>query len=158
MKKIIAGVILASASSFALANANGPAGCGLGSTVIFPDANKWYQHVMAATTNGTSGNQTFGMTSGTLGCESANGPLKSAQVFMDENMDQLAADAATGQGETLAALAEVMGVEAADKAAFNRAMQSNFDAVFSTDATSSTAFEAMTAVMATDAELQKYLG
>lgn len=113
---------------------------------------------MAATTNGTSGNQTFGMTSGTLGCESANGPLKSAQVFMDENMDQLAADAATGQGETLAALAEVMGVEAADKAAFNRAMQSNFDAVFSADATSSTAFEAMTAVMATDAELQKYLG
>lgn len=77
---------------------------------------------------------------------------------MDENMDQLAADAATGQGETLAALAEVMGVEAADKAAFNRAMQSNFDAVFSADATSSTAFEAMTAVMATDAELQKYLG
>ena len=158
MKKIIAGVILASVSSFALANASGPAGCGLGSTVVFPDANQWYQHVMAATTNATSGNQTFGMTSGTLGCEAANGPLKSAQVFMDENMDQLAADAATGQGETLAALAEVMGVQTQDQAAFNRVMQSNFDAMFSAEATSSTAFEAMTSAMATDANLQKYLG
>ena len=44
MKRIIAGLILASASSFALAAANGPAGCGLGSTVVFPDADKWYQH------------------------------------------------------------------------------------------------------------------
>ena len=158
MKKIIAGVILASASSLALANASGPAGCGLGSTVVFPDANQWYQHVMAATTNATSGNQTFGMTSDTLGCEAANGPLKSAQVFMDENMDQLAADAATGQGETLAALAEVMGVQTQDQAAFNRVMQSNFDAMFSAEATSSTAFEAMTSAMATDANLQKYLG
>ena len=158
MKRIVAGIILASASSVALAAANGPAGCGLGSTVIFPDANEWHEHVLAATTNGTSGNQTFGMTSGTLGCEAANGPLKSARVFMDENMDQLAAEAATGQGETLAALAEVMGVQTQDQAAFNRVMQSNFDAMFSTDATSSAAFEAMTSAMATDADLQKYLG
>jgi len=98
------------------------------------------------------------MTSGTLGCEAANGPLKSAQVFMDENMDQLAADAATGQGETLAALAEVMGVQAQDKAAFNRVIRSNFDVMFNADATSSTAFEAMTSAMATDLDLQKYLG
>lgn len=156
MKKIIAGALLASASTFALAS--GPAGCGLGSTVIFPDANQWYEHVLAATTNGTSGNQTFGMTSGTLGCEAANGPLKLAQVFMDENMDQLAAEAAVGQGETLAALAEVMGVEAQDTAAFNRVIQSNFDSMFTTEATSGAAFEAMTSAMAVDADLQKYLG
>ena len=158
MKRIIAGLILASASSFALAAANGPAGCGLGSTVVFPDADKWYQHVMAATTNGTSGNQTFGMTSGTSGCAAANGPLSSAQIFIDDNLDQLAADAAVGQGETLAALAEVMGVNAQDTAVFNRVMQSNFDAMFSAEATSATTFEAMTSAMAADASLQKYLG
>lgn len=156
MKKIIAGAILASVSTVALANS--PAGCGLGSTVVFPDADKWYQHVMAATTNATSGNQTFGMTSGTLGCEDANGPLKSAQYFIDENMDQLAADAAIGQGETLAALAEVLGVKTQDTAAFNRVMQSNFDVMFNPEATSATTFEAMTAAMASDADLQKYLG
>src|SRR5690554_4198861 len=156
MKKIIAGAILVSASSFAAAAT--PAGCGAGYQFVFPEANQWYQHVMAATTNGTSGNQTFGMTSGTLGCESANGPLKLAQAFMDENMDQLAAEAAVGQGETLAALAEVMGVEAQDTAAFNRVIQSNFDSMFTTEATSGEAFEAMTSAMAADAELQKYLG
>lgn len=156
MKKIIAGVVLASAST--LAFANGPAGCGLGSTVVFPDANEWHEHVLAATTNGTSGNQTFGMTSGTLGCESANGPLKLAQAFMEDNMDQLAADVARGEGETLAALAEVIGVEAQDTAAFNRTMQSNFDSMFSAEATSGSAYEAMKAALASDVALQKYLG
>ncbi|MGZ7153809.1 DUF3015 family protein, partial [Streptococcus pyogenes] len=75
MKKLLASALLLTASSVTLA---GPAGCGLGSTYVFPDANQWWQHVLAATTNGTSGNQTFGMTSGTLGCEAANGPLKLA--------------------------------------------------------------------------------
>ena len=155
MKKIIAGAILVCSSSMAFAH---PAGCGLGTAVVFPDANQWWQHVLAATTNATSGNQTFGMTSGTLGCESANGPLKLAQAFLDENMDQLALDVARGEGETLAALAEVIGVEAQDSAAFKRTMQSNFDSMFSTDATSGTAYEAMTSAMAADVELKKYLG
>ncbi len=157
MKKIIAGVVLASASTLAFAG-NDLAGCGLGTAVVFPDANEWHEHVLAATTNGTSGNQTFGMTSGTLGCEGANGPLKLAQAFMEDNMDQLAADVARGEGETLAALAEVIGVEAQDTAAFNRTMQSNFDSMFSTEATSGSAYEAMKAAMASDVALQKYLG
>lgn len=156
MKKLIAGALLASASTFAFAS--GPAGCGLGSTVIFPDANQWWQHVLAATTNGTSGNQTFGMTSGTLGCEAANGPLKLAQAFIDENMDQLAADTARGEGETLAALAEVIGVSAQDTAAFNKTMQANFDAMFSAEGTSANTYEAMTSAMAQEVSLQKYLG
>ncbi|MCD8521305.1 MAG: DUF3015 domain-containing protein [Saccharospirillaceae bacterium] len=157
MKKFIAGAILVSSSTLAFA-ANPYAGCGLGSAVVFPDANEWHEHVLAVTTNGTSGNQTFGITSGTLGCEGANGPLKLAQAFMEDNMDQLALDAAKGQGETLAALAEVIGVDAQDTAAFNRTMQSNFDSMFNADATSATAYEAMTAAMAKDAALQKYLG
>lgn len=155
MKKLIAGAILVSASSVTLA---GPAGCGLGSTYVFPDANQWWQHVLAATTNGTSGNQTFGMTSGTLGCEAANGPLKLAQAFIDQNMDQLAADTAMGQGETLAALAQVIGVQAQDTTAFNKVMQQNFDAMFSAQGTSGDAYQAMTSAMAQDAALQKYLG
>lgn len=157
MKKWLVGAVLASASSFALA-ANGPAGCGLGTAVVFPDANQWYQHVLAATTNGTSGNQTFGMTSGTLGCEAANGPLKLAQAFIDENMDQLAADTAKGEGETLAALAEVIGIQEQDSPAFNRAMQANFDVMFHEQATSSETYEAMKVAMANDVALQKYLG
>jgi len=37
-------------------------------------------------------------------------------------------------------------------------MQSNFDSMFNADATSATAYEAMTSAMAQDAALQKYLG
>lgn len=155
MKKLLASALLLTASSVTLA---GPAGCGLGSTYVFPDANQWWQHVLAATTNGTSGNQTFGMTSGTLGCEAANGPLKLAQAFIDQNMDQLAADTAMGQGETLAALAQVIGVQAQDTTAFNKVMQQNFDAMFSAQGTSGDAYQAMTSAMAQDAALQKYLG
>ncbi|MEE3189961.1 DUF3015 family protein [Thalassolituus sp. UBA2590] len=157
MKKLIAAAALISASSFAMAD-NGPAGCGLGTAVVFPDANVWYEHVLAATTNGTSGNQTFGMTSGTLGCESANGPLKAAEAFMNDNMDQLAADSARGQGETLDALAQVMGVEAADTAAFRATVQSNFDSMFTTEATAGDAFRSLTEAMSQDKALQKYVG
>ena len=157
MKKLIAAAALISASSFAMAD-NGPAGCGLGTAVVFPDANEWHEHVLTATTNGTSGNQTFGMTSGTLGCESANGPLKAAEAFMNDNMDQLAADSARGQGETLDALAQVMGVEAADTAAFRATVQSNFDSMFTTEATAGDAFRSLTEAMSQDEALQKYVG
>ena len=120
--------------------------------------SEWHEHVLAATTNGTSGNQTFGMTSGTLGCEAANGPLAGVQTFMDNNMDQLAMDVSKGQGETLDALAEIIGVEAADQAVFNTQLQANFDTMFSTEATSETAYQAMKDTMQSDLVLKKYLG
>jgi len=157
MKKIIAGAILVSASAMSFAG-NEIAGCGLGTSVVFPDASAWYEHVLAATTNGTSGNQTFGITSGTSGCKVSDSPLAGAQKFMDGNMDQLAADTAQGQGETLSALAEVIGIQTQDSAAFNAAMQSNFDKMFSAESTSAQTFEAMKSAMAADADLQKYLG
>ena len=156
MKKIIAGAILAASSTMALAA--GPAGCGLGTAVIFPNAGAWYEHVLAATTNGTSGNQTFGMTSGTLGCEAANGPLAGVQSFMDSNMDQLASESAMGQGETLSALTELVGVSAVDSAEFATLMQTNFDSMFSGEATSSSAYNAMVTAMAGNDKLAKYLG
>ncbi len=156
MKKIIAGALLAASSTMSFAA--GPAGCGLGTAVVFKDANEWHEHVLAATTNGTSGNQTFGMTSGTLGCEAANGPLAGVQTFMDNNMDQLAMDVAKGQGETLAALAEIIGVEAADQTSFNTKLQASFDTMFSAEATSETAYQAMKESMQSDLVLKKYLG
>lgn len=157
MKKLFAASLMAVASSAAFAN---PAGCGLGTAVVFPDANEWHEFVLAATTNGTSGNQTFGMTSGTLGCEDAHGPLKLsvAQAFINDNMDQLALDVARGEGETLAALGEVMGVEAADQSVFAAAMQSSFDRMFTAESDAASATRVMTEVMASNASLQKYVG
>jgi hypothetical protein len=74
-------------------------GCGLGSMLF--DGNKGIApSVVAVTTNGTSGNQTFGISSGTLGCDqnntvnSNNGRLFS---FADKNLNELASDTSRGE-------------------------------------------------------------
>jgi len=161
MKKLILSAFILSAPFTAMAaGGHGPAGCGLGTEVIFKQANEWHEHVLAATTNGTSGNQTFGMTSGTLGCADAGGPLASnVNLFVNENIEQLAAESATGAGETLSALSELIGINAADDAAFKNALKTNFDAIFvSEKTTSGDAFNALVEVMSKDAALAKYLG
>ncbi|GAA0829374.1 DUF3015 domain-containing protein [Marinomonas arenicola] len=160
MKKLILSAVLATVSVSSFAASNGPAGCGLGTAVVFKDANEWYEHVMAATTNGTSGNQTFGMTSGTLGCEDANGPLADGvAMFLNDNLEPLAIDMAKGNGETLGALADLMGVKGADKAVFNEQMQSHFDTVFAdAQANPTTAYDGIMSVMSGSKELSKYLG
>ncbi len=159
MKKLIASVVLAASpfTAFALGG-HGPAGCGLGTEVVFKNADEWHEHVLAATTNATSGNQTFGMTSGTLGCESANGPLADASIFIDANMEQLAADFAAGQGETLDALAEVIGIAEQERTHFNAVVQRQFDSLFSSTATNSQmVYQNLVAIMESDSLLSKYL-
>lgn len=159
MKKLILGVAVATLASTSFAAKYGPAGCGLGSNVVFTDASSLPEHVMAATTNGTSGNQTFGMTSGTSGCDASDSAMAGVENYMDQNMEQLAADAARGQGESLDALTALIGIDAADKAEFTRTIQSNFDQIFvSASATSGDAFQALTSLMAENEKFAKYLG
>ncbi|MFT5716096.1 MAG: hypothetical protein ACI9T7_000269 [Oleiphilaceae bacterium] len=161
MKKLLlCAVIAASPLTAMAAGGHGPAGCGLGTEVIFKQANEWHEHVLAATTNGTSGNQTFGMTSGTLGCSDANGPLASGvDMFIDNNLEQIAAESSTGEGETISALSELIGVDAKDEAAFKAALKTNFDQIFtSINTTSNDVYGALVAIMSTDAKLSKYLG
>lgn len=157
MKKLLLGAALVASPVIAMAH---PAGCGLGTHVVFKNPNSWVEHVLAATTNGTSGNQTFGMTSGTLGCESAGGPL-SARVdsFLDSNLDQLAMDSAAGEGESLEALAQLIGIEATDSALFKTSVKANFDDLFaSTDSSSADVYDALVDMMSHDVRLAKYLG
>tara|TARA_R110002072_G_scaffold133803_4_gene274352 strand:- start:35429 stop:35929 length:501 start_codon:yes stop_codon:yes gene_type:complete len=163
MKKLLLSAFIVSAPFMTMtataAGGHGPAGCGIGTEVIFRNADEWHEHVLAASTNGTSGNQTFGMTSGTLGCEDAGGPLAAGvDLFLDNNMEQLAAETATGQGETLAALSELIGVDAADTATFNTALKANFDQIFSSEeVTSGQAYDALISIMKQDIILAKYL-
>ncbi len=104
----------------------GPAGCGLGS-VLFDPGSKITQ-ILAATTNGTSGNQTFGITSGTSNCDDAEGGTESAKAFVQTNRVALAKDISRGQGETIESLAQLAGCQ--DSAAVGRRLQSNFDTIF----------------------------
>lgn len=107
-------------------------GCGLG-YLLFKDADdSTLLEVFAVTTNGTSGNQTFGITTGTLECGQPASFVENERVneFVAKNMDNLAADIASGQGESLDTFAELIGVPAADRATFNAKLQKNFDKIF----------------------------
>ncbi|WP_155722587.1 DUF3015 family protein [Bdellovibrio sp. HCB117] len=103
----------------------GSAGCGFGSIVMGSDGNQ----VLAATTNGTSGSQTFGISTGTLNCQQ-DGIFKSGRevpAFIEVNKLALANDAARGQGETLAGLANLMGC---NSSAFAPVMKKNYNKIF----------------------------
>ena len=161
MKKLLlCAVIAASPLTAMAAGGHGPAGCGLGTEVIFKQANEWHEHVLAATTNGTSGNQTFGMTSGTLGCADAGGPLASGvDLFINDNLEQIAAESSAGEGETIAALSELIGIDAKDEAIFKDALKTNFDSIFASSATTSNeVYSALIDMMNKDVTLAKYLG
>jgi hypothetical protein len=96
---------------------NGP-GCGLGAQ-IFDQKNVSHQ-ILAATTNDFTGSQSFGITTGTLGCTN-NGKFVSnehATMFANLNFDNLSQEMAQGGGEHLASLATLMGVPAEQQPAF----------------------------------------
>jgi len=75
----------------------GMAGCGLGTYVIKGNGKG---QILAATTNGTSGNQTFGITFGTSNC-TADGVVKAEnerEAFVDASKSELMGDISNGEG------------------------------------------------------------
>lgn len=129
MKKLI----LASMMLFAAeaVYATGPAGCGLGFMLMGKDTQ-----VLAATTNGTSGNQTFGITSGTSGCEKGNGMAK-LESFIESNRVAFANDVARGQGETLVSVSTILRCSDANQV--SEILKQNYSRVFPSATTSSDA-------------------
>ena len=132
MKKILLVTICLLAP--AMLSAQNIGKCGWGSKVF--DGQKGIApQVLAATTNGTSGNQTFAISSGTSGC-TQNGVVKSGwktAAFIDSNMNKLARDISRGEGEALDSLAFLLDVDASDRAAFDEALKDNFEQVFPND-------------------------
>ena len=107
-------------------------GCGLG-TMVMEGKDGLVFDLLATITNATSGNQTFGITSGTLGCEQNSKIAMNDKVdtFVADNMDNLAIDIASGQGETLDALAEIAEIDSSAKADLYATLQMNFDNIYS---------------------------
>lgn len=116
----------ATASTPAQARAYGPAGCGLGSLIFEPSSG--FTQVFAATTNGTFGNQTFGITSGTSNCAGGSGGSASAKAFVETNRVALARDIARGQGETIDSLSRLAGCRTSS--AVGSSLQLRFDQIF----------------------------
>jgi hypothetical protein len=136
MRKVLLGVLVVAVVVFlgSVAGAVDPknTGCGLGS-MAFQGQNGLVSQTFAATTNGTSGNQTFGITSGTSNCEqyktfTMNEKLNS---FVADNMDSVAKDIAKGEGEYLDTMASLMDVNQAQRPQLYAALQKNFSRIYS---------------------------
>ncbi len=126
-------IVVFAASAMAAGTARNNVGCGLG-TMLFKnnaDGSSLLQ-AFQATTNGTFGNQTFGVTSGTSECTQPAKFVKNDRVseFVFANLDNLAKDIANGKGETLETLAELMGVPAAERETFARNLKAHFAEIF----------------------------
>lgn len=135
MKKIMKLVVVSAFAlgvtvpAMAFAEGYGAAGCGLGSIVI--GAKPGIIQIFAATTNGTFGSQTFGITTGTSNCAEGGGMHAQLQRdFVAVNMDNLKHEAATGNGEYLTAFSTVLGCEAGSKDAFLATTQLHHDEIF----------------------------
>ena len=138
MKKLVVIVLAAflvitfAGASFAAPKEN--VGCGLG-YIVFKGKDGLLSQTCAATTNGTFGNQTFGITSGTSECErystfTANEKLNK---FVSDNMDNLAMDIARGQGEYLNSLAVLLEVPESERAPFYTKLQTHFSDIYTSN-------------------------
>lgn len=158
MKKLITASFLSLVAVTGANAAPNNVGCGLGS-MVFEGKSGIPEQVLAATTNGTFGNQTFGISSGTLGCAKDGVVQKyaAAEAFTGANMEKLARDMSVGQGEALETMAELMGIADEHKASFFQASKDNFSKIFSSEnVTSEEVLTSLNNVMASDQVLSQY--
>jgi hypothetical protein len=137
---------------------NGP-GCGLGKLawMDYGSQKQIAPQVMMATTNGTFGSQTFGISSGTSGCTNDGVIMKNKHINMaSRDFESLAVDMARGQGEHLVSLAVLLGVPEKAQPEFFALVQEKYTLlVGSDDATAVTMLQALQAAMAERPALAK---
>lgn len=137
MKKLaatFAALLTAGTITAAHAAPYGMAGCGLGSVLLSSDG---FIQIFAATTNGTSASQTFGITTGTSNCIRSGVVLadKEQEAFFEANFTELKRDVASGGGEYLSALTQLFSCEESASARVNEQAQKNYETVFPSEST-----------------------
>jgi hypothetical protein len=137
---------------------NGP-GCGLGKLawMDYGSQKQIAPQVMMATTNGTFGSQTFGISSGTSGCTNDGVIMKNKHVSLTSaTFESLGQEMAQGQGEHLASLATLLGVPEQDQPAFFALVQEKYTSLMESGRTTPLAMlQALQAAMAQDPVLAK---
>ena len=163
MKKLLvatfAVLAFAPISAFA-AGENNIGSCGWG-TKLFSGQRGIAPQVFGATTNGTSGNQTFAISSGTSGC-TQDGLVTSnwkTAAYIDSNKTQFARDTAKGSGDTIASLGRILKVDSSHQDLFAATLKDNFDRIF-TDVNVSTddIVLSLREILSENAELSVYAG
>ena len=147
MKRILLAAAVVFGANFA--QAQGDAGCGLGSMII--QENTKVMQILAATTNGTFGSQTFGISTGTSNCKSQQIVRndKAIQYFTEANQADLSREIAQGQGEKLQTLAALYGCQGAAQRAFATQAQANYSSIIpSSDVTATAMVQNMNTTLA----------
>ncbi len=161
MKKILlVGAVLFALLGFtssSFAAGYGEAGCGLGSLVWGDSGHKSDPvfQILASTTNGTFGSQTFGITTGTSNCnDSLMTVEKEREFFAAVNFSSLVKEMAMGEGENLDVLASLYGCDQSQFGSFGTAVQSNFGSIVtSSDTDSQNMLTNLNQVLSQDAAL-----
>src|SRR3989449_8923079 len=134
------------------ANPDTGPGCGLGKLAWSDYAHQKNigPQVLMATTNGTFGSQTFGISTGTSGCTN-DGKLWAeykVTMFAEINFDNLSQEMAQGHGEHLASLATLMGVPVDQQPAFFALTQEQYTSLIQSGETAPVAMiKALNAAM-----------
>ena len=133
MKKwiMVFGLLLVFSTTSYAATVAQDCGCGLGKEAIGEKEGLGW-NLLGTFLNSLSGNQTFAMSTGTLGCSEPTKFVVNERmdIFVADNMDNLAVDIATGNGENLDALMEIAQISGADKTKARTALQANFDTIY----------------------------
>lgn len=133
VKALVLTGVLSLAASFASAAESaqyGDAGCGLGNVIFGSQKGQ----ISAATTNGSSYTQLFGMTSGTSNCGPSVFSSAEAKAFINNNSVALENDVVRGQGETLSTLSKIMGC---DNSVLSTSLKDNYKVIYTEKALSS---------------------
>ncbi|CAI2718959.1 DUF3015 family protein [Nitrospina watsonii] len=140
-KMLLVGSILFSMVCFsgnAFAAGYGEAGCGLGS-LVWQDGSKQKDpvfQILASTTNGTFGSQTFGITTGTSNCNDSIFKVeKEREVFAAINFSTLVKEMAMGEGDNLNTLASLYGCTETNFSDFGTVTQQNFGSIITSSET-----------------------
>jgi hypothetical protein len=157
----VALVALTAAPALADIGSDDGPGCGLGKLAWSgaQGKNRIAQQVLASTTNGTFGAQTFGISFGTSGCTN-DGQIASNQkvnVFAEVNLNNLRQEMAQGHGEYLASLATLIGIPNAEHPQFFALTQQAYGAIFASEATTpQEMLVSLNTAMAADQEMAQY--
>lgn len=132
MNKVLAFSLMIGATFLVSApvSAQDNVGCGLGA-MAWKGESSTVANILAATTNASFGTQTFGISSGTSGCQQSGrisgGTGRMGLAFIENNMDQFAMEAAVGHGETIETLAGIFNV---DSEKLGQISKENFAVIF----------------------------
>jgi hypothetical protein len=137
------------------AMADNDIGCGVGTMVMEGKEGVGFK-LLGSCTNGITF-QSVSITFGLVNCDGKGTITAQLNHFTGSNLDRLAADMATGEGETLTAFGTLMQVAPHDRDAFNTFTQDHFAELFASDTTQAgQMLEILDGLLHDDARLRVY--